>query len=220
MQLKATHTTDTAHATLATPIIWQRVPNIHVSMTSLGLPVLINIFCRKCQWHQYLLPKMSVTSIFAAQNVSDINICCPKCQWHQYLLPKMLVTPLFAAQNVRDINICCPKCQRHQYLLPKMSVTFPLSILSGNRLPLCLPRSWQAAQLFCSASLIFCPATFAFGFLSFFWNCILVFCATQSHLFWHWRHFVIRLSMAQWSRLKRLQRLKVSLKQAFLLPTG
>ena len=89
------------------------------------------------------------------------------------------------------MNICCPKCHRHRYLLPKMSVTFLLSILSGNRLPLCLPRSWQPAQLFCSASLIFCVLTlrfFAFGFSSLFGNNILEFCATQLHFFCHWRH--------------------------------
>ena len=92
--------------------------------------------------------------------------------------------------------------------------TFLLSIsYLGNRLPLCLPRSWQAqlTLLFCLPDFPSCTPDFLhldFCYFSIFWGYFLLAIAFVLTL----KTFVIFLSMAQRSRLKRLQRLKVSLK--------
>ena len=92
--------------------------------------------------------------------------------------------------------------------------TFLLSIsYLGNRLPLCLPRSWQAqlTLLFCLPDFLSCTPDFLhldFCYFSIFWGYFLLAIAFVLTL----ETFVIFLSMAQRSRLKRLQRLKVSLK--------
>ena len=75
---------------------------------------------------------MSVTSIFATQNVSDITICCPKCPRHQYLLPKMSATSIFAAQNVSDISV--------EHLIREQTASLSSQILAGcSTVLFCLP---------------------------------------------------------------------------------